>query len=235
MRRWMRCGYTDADGRYEMGAYAFGSGFVSLTAVHPDFMPARKPMRSPSQGEPSVVVNFVLSGGGAVEGKVLGSHGEPIRNATVTQGFGGDRSTRTDEQGAWRLQGLAYGRKSFFVAQAKGYALAYQDAEPGSGKSVPTLFFRMVPGSTYQGHVLEADGRPIADATIFLRIDISRQWERKRVCGPLWTDEQGEFRADGLPQSGITADVSKKGRAGIVDFPLVPGKDNRITMNASGF
>src|SRR5262245_8820097 len=121
---------TDAEGRYEIKELA--AGRYNLTATKGGFVQSNYGQRRAgepgtpidlSDGQTADKVNFVLSRGSVISGKIVDDGGEPVSGtqvAAVRYQFmagarrlvpgGGEGSTdRTDDQGSFRLFGLPPG------------------------------------------------------------------------------------------------------------------------------
>jgi len=121
---------TDAEGRYEIRDLP--AGRYNLTATKGGFVQSAYGARRPgepgtpidlSDGQSADKVNFVLSRGGVIAGRIVDDGGEPVSGTMVAamryQFMGGSRrlvpgtgeggSDRTDDQGAFRLFGLPPG------------------------------------------------------------------------------------------------------------------------------
>jgi hypothetical protein len=121
---------TDAEGRYEIRELA--AGRYTITATKGGFVQGQFGQRRPgepgtpidlSDGQSAERVNFVLSRGGVIAGRIVDDGGEPVSGTMVSamryqfmsgarrlMPGGGEGSTdRTDDQGAFRLFGLPPG------------------------------------------------------------------------------------------------------------------------------
>ncbi|MDF9745116.1 carboxypeptidase regulatory-like domain-containing protein [Natrinema salsiterrestre] len=100
---------------------------------------------------------------GTVEGTVTDADGEPIADATVTVG---DRQTTTDENGTYSLE-LEPGEYTLAVS-ADGYEDASETVtvEAAATTTADVTLDAEPSDGTLDGTVTDADGEPIADATV---------------------------------------------------------------------
>lgn len=157
---------TDAEGRYEIRELA--AGRYNITAMKGGFVTGQYGQRRPtdpgtpidlSDGQSADKVNFALSRGGVIAGRIVDDGGEPMTGTMVAAmrfqfmagqrrlvpGGGGEGSTdRTDDQGNFRLFGLPPGdyyisannRSSMMMmpnmnsTETDGYAPTYYPGTP---------------------------------------------------------------------------------------------------------
>jgi len=82
--------------------------------------------------------------GSAIEGKILGGDGKPVRDAVVTvRALDGGKSwasAPSDGKGRFRMEGLAYGWGDIVIATAQGEFLGDQAMAFSPGKKVEVTF-----------------------------------------------------------------------------------------------
>lgn len=161
---------TDAEGRFEIRELA--AGRYSVSAAKGGFVTGQFGQRRPnepgtpidlSEGQTAEKVNFALSRGGVISGRVVDDGGEPVAGTQVAamrfQFMGGARrlvpggsegsNDRTDDQGGFRLYGLPPGE--YFVSannrsgnfmqadvtntEADGFAPTYYPGTPNIGEA----------------------------------------------------------------------------------------------------
>lgn len=161
---------TDNEGRFEIKELA--AGRYNISAAKGSFVTAVFGQKRPNEpgtpidladGQIAEKVNFVLSRGSIISGKIVDDGGEPVSGTTVTAmryqfisgtrrlvPGGGEGSTdRTDDQGGFRLYGLSPGdyyvsannRNNQFLApgmtntEAEGFAPTYYPGTPNMSEA----------------------------------------------------------------------------------------------------
>ena len=102
---------TSIDGKFSIDGISRGAW--ALAAKHVGFAGSPQPTRLTLEpGDSKTGIEIKLTPTGAIVGRVTDAGGEPVEGASVeAEGYGGVRATRsTDEQGHFRLGGLAPGR-----------------------------------------------------------------------------------------------------------------------------
>jgi uncharacterized repeat protein (TIGR01451 family) len=154
-------------------------------------------------------INFSLTQGGSVTGKVTDGQGNPLANADIWADYYESRDwaggTRTDNEGSFIIQGLAAGQYRV-GAQAAGHVkkfynntLIYDQAEPVSvtaGQSTSGINFALEPGGAISGTIADSQGNPISGADVWADYYESRDW-----AGSARTDNEGNYTIQVL-QSG---------------------------------
>jgi len=120
----------------------------------------------------------------------------PIENAEITFGWTDiDRSYRTDETGIARIGGLAP-HTWHFIIRAEGFATTFNKSALQTSGSTTEVQFELQPGASIRGAVVDEEGFPIADSTVYCG-------SNEAVMSPgfarVQTDMQGEFEISGLP------------------------------------
>jgi len=209
---------TDAEGRYEIKDLP--AGRFNLTASKGGFVSGNFGQRRPgepgtpidlSDGQTADKVNFVLARGGVISGRVVDDGGEAVSGTTVAamryQFMSGQRrlmpsggegaSDRTDDQGSFRLFGLAPGdyyvsannRNSMMMmagvnnTEAAGFAPTYYPGTPNiaeatrvtvranqemSGANFALVVARM---AKVRGRALNSRGEPVTSAMLMMMPD----------------------------------------------------------------
>lgn len=156
---------TDSEGRFEIKELP--AGRFTITATKGGYVQSQYGQRRPSEpgtpielsdGQTAEKVNFVMSRGGVIAGKVVDDGGEPVAGTMVqamryqfmagsrrlVPGGGEGSSDRTDDQGGFRLYGLPPGdyyvsanaRNGMVMAaeinntEAEGFAPTYYPGTP---------------------------------------------------------------------------------------------------------
>ncbi|MFO0931927.1 MAG: carboxypeptidase regulatory-like domain-containing protein [Planctomycetota bacterium] len=185
-----------------------------------------------------------LTPGLVVVGSVKGPDGAPVAGAEVRaanasplyQGawnwgvnmtLGNQPLATTDEGGAFRIANLPPTNDlTLYAAKAPllGAATERLKLEAG-GPPPPPVLLTLAAGATVAGRVVDADGKPLAAWMV--------NWWSQDPKAPGWgnttSDEEGRFRVEGLPATGIVLSAQPtSGRRGganqRLDPPLSPGE-----------
>ena len=170
-----------------------------------------------------------LERGVLITGTVRGADGKPIANAKV--GLGKDRvasnvlpEQETDADGRFTCAARV-GEMAMITVRAKGYApeikqlIVTQSPEP--------LVFDLQPGHVLTGRVLDRQGKPIGDASVYLDT-----WRDARTLDTrLLTDAEGRFTWTNAPADAILADVYKRGYADNRKVAITAGGTNEIVLH----
>ena len=142
-------------------------------------------------------------------GRVTDEDGRPIAGARVSQGSDLRdaqviNEATTDAAGRFALIGVPPG-PTVLTAEALGFApdLISLSARPGS----PPVEFRLGPGRTIRGRIVDAHDKPIAGAPIAAdqwRGHHSLRWQTR-------TDVEGRFRWDDAPADEVLIDLGTLG------------------------
>lgn len=206
---------TDNNGNFEIKELA--AGRYTVTAVKGGFVMGQFGQRRPGEpgtpidlgeGQTAEKVNFVLARGGVISGKVVDDGGEPVSGTQVAamrfQFMGGTRRLvpggsegsmdRTDDQGGFRLYGLAPGeyyvsannRNMGFVApnmnntESEGFAPTYYPgtASLNEATRIPVKAGQEMSGANFalivarmarvRGRALNSRGEPMASSMLML-------------------------------------------------------------------
>ncbi|HWI19863.1 MAG TPA: carboxypeptidase-like regulatory domain-containing protein, partial [Vicinamibacterales bacterium] len=206
---------TDAEGRYELRELM--AGRYTITANKGGYVMGQYGQRRPgepgtpielSDGQTAEKVNFVLSRGSVISGRIVDDGGEPVSGTNVQamryQFMGGSRrlmpgggegaSDRTDDQGQFRLYGLAPGdyyisannRTQQFMSpgmvnnEADGFAATYYPGTPSiseaqrvtvkAGQEMTGANFALTVArmARIRGRVLTSNGEPLSNGVLML-------------------------------------------------------------------
>ncbi len=162
--------------------------------------PVRDQVRQPEQAGTAVVAGRVLAA----------DSGRPVKRArVVVSGGGRPHAAVTDEQGRYRIAGLAAGSytitagKTGFVDAAFGQRRALRTGTPlqvADGQQVADADIRLPRGGVITGHIADEDGEPLARAQVNV---LRYQWvggeKRLAPAGVDQSDDRGQYRVFGLP------------------------------------
>lgn len=113
-----RSAVTDSQGRFRIEA--LGSGKYRFTARHPDLAKASARDVEVAEDKPTENVQIQLDAGGGVEGTVTGYGMRPLADALVVAfslNAGSFKSSTTDRNGFYRIDGLAPGQYVVFKSR----------------------------------------------------------------------------------------------------------------------
>ena len=194
---------TGADGRFELtGAPA---GTISLRATAGDFLSGSTRSANGSvtiaEGQKEAEAEIVFEGNGALSGRVTRG-GQPVADARVFVGGGSGGSGgsgRTDESGAYRVEGLDAGRlhrERPGRGTGGGRAVSKEvriDGETSLDVDLPmaSLFGLVVDGATKQ---------PLADARVTANLD----GDASGRPGYATSDSNGRFSVDDVEPGAYT-------------------------------
>ena len=146
-----------------------------------------------------------------IAGKVVAADtGRPLRRArVVVSGTGRSQAASTDEQGRYRITGLAAGSytvtaaKSGYVDGAFGQRRSLRSGSPvelTDGQQATNVDLKLARGGVVTGHVLDEEGEPLARALVtVLRQQYVRGEKQLTPAGNDQTDDRGQYRVFGLP------------------------------------
>ncbi|MHC5539201.1 carboxypeptidase-like regulatory domain-containing protein, partial [Singulisphaera rosea] len=194
---------TDAEGRWRCDVMPSKLDDVWIRLSHPDFAvdttygATPKPSMAQLRDQTGVMV---MKKGLVLEGQVLDLEGRPIGGASVAQGS--DRwgteypDTITNAQGRFRFGGIKPGEVTLTV-QAKGRAPDVKSMVlEKEGESVE---FRLGPGRTIRGRVLDPAGQGIGGVTV-----VADTWRSHRsIDFRAKTDKDGRFRWEDAPKDEV--------------------------------
>jgi protocatechuate 3,4-dioxygenase beta subunit len=217
---------TDDQGRWRCGLMPADLDDLWIRLAHPDYVSDNSYGETPRPTIPDLRKGtgvMVMKRGLAVEGRVIDADtGRPIQGANVAQGrdrFGSHYpEATTDADGRFAFKNARPG-ETVLTVRAKGRAPDLKTVTPGPGAA--PVEFRLGPGRTVRGRLVDQQGRPVAGA--FVAADT---W---RGCRSLmWrvdTDAEGRFRWDEAPPDEVLIDMGKQGFQSVRHKPITPSDD----------
>lgn len=149
---------TGPDGMFRLGELKAGDS-LDLSVQHPDHMAARLPGVKVPTAEP---LRIELRKGRTLSGRVVGTEGEPVAGAALSQSRGSRLHGSTDPEGAFHIGGIEPGSVDLRVT-AKGYRPKVLEGivipEEKDPESLEITLGRSVP---VEVRVLSTDGEPLA-------------------------------------------------------------------------
>ncbi|GMW02900.1 MAG: hypothetical protein AMXMBFR84_40360 [Candidatus Hydrogenedentota bacterium] len=242
------------DGRFEFPALSSGSHSIDI--AHDRYVLVDGPQEV-TVGVSTPPITLFVSPGGSITGRVVdaATH-EGIGSVQVSatpgvgtlpsltesrmQGTGPKRSTITDSNGAFQIQGLAPGSYRLQVATATpGYASGFTadsavNVQVALGESIEGVEIILDRGITAEGLVLDTEDRPVADANLVMRGAILGRSPSKQTV----SDSQGRFvfsglRADQEITISASTDVAMSGEIGPIYVPAEGVQDIRVVLETS--
>lgn len=199
---------TGADGMFELTGAPRGT--INLNARTGDFMTGSRTASSHvtiGEGQTEVAAEIVFEAGFRVDGRVTRG-GRPVTDASVSanpEGGGRSASGRTDESGAYSLEGLAegtYNIAAFAMFGGEGAPIHRRVQITGD-----TTVDLEAPVARLAGTVVEVEsGRPLSEASVEVEDPEPGTFGRRMMAV---TDSGGRFTLDGLDPKGYRLVVRK--------------------------
>jgi uncharacterized membrane protein/protocatechuate 3,4-dioxygenase beta subunit len=233
--RWVNATATRADGRYIIdflppGAYrirAFVTGDYSGEWYSNTYNREDAAIVNAADGIEVSNINFSLSVGGTISGRVLqNTGGQPLAGALVSASdydSGEWRSdTLTREDGSYIIHGLPAG--SYRVAASGSdyartyYAAAfdYDAAMPvavAAGIDTPNINFSLTPSGSISGEIKDSNGQAITGAQV-----IAYSYSSQRWITHVWTQPDGSYTVKDLAEGRYLIQVRSYGSYYIPQF-----------------
>lgn len=135
----------------------------------------------------------------AVEGYVVDTlNAGPVANAQVDAISRDNYKTNTDAKGHYVLKGLKPGRYAVY-ARKDGYGLKVRLVNLMHGMNLDHFNLQLPKGATISGHVLNADGKSLANMRVDVWAKVFRDGSNSFFpAGFATTDETGRYRISGL-------------------------------------
>lgn len=209
---WSGSTRTGADGRFQFTGVPPGT--VTLRGTAGDFAgSSRSVMKQVEmpEGQPVVEAELVFDPGYVLSGRVTRT-GQPLPNVTVVVnligGGGRQASSRTDEGGFYRMEGLAEGTYNVFaMAGLLGGSSRSQQVGLTGDQTVDIEF----PSAKLSGTVIDAESKaPLQDAVVTATPnDPVSAAAGGRQARSATTDSKGTFRITDLDPAGYIVNVRK--------------------------
>ncbi len=170
-------------------------------------------------------VELDLAASVRLEGFVRDPAGNPVAAAKITMGIPDPAfSARTDAMGRYSILDVPVGTHAVTASSERLRPQTLNVDLPTSGQTY-TQDFTLAFGSTLAGRVIDEAGQPVARATVTVSNEVARV---------VRTEENGEFRADGLGEGQITVSVIARGFAPSYERAVAPGRTDVTVRMARG-
>ncbi|MBN1975752.1 MAG: carboxypeptidase regulatory-like domain-containing protein [Sedimentisphaerales bacterium] len=222
---------TDANGLWVCDIIPEKPDRITIRFTHPDYRTENFRGQAPSpmvqmlqEMSHIIIMQKQLN----LTGQVLDRDGVPIEGALVAQG--GDRrsiyypSTKTDSEGRYTFENVTPG-EMFLTVQAAGYS-------PDTirflvDRQMSPIVFRLEPGHTITGQVIDPNNKPIPDVT--LSADTWREF--RSLTWETTTDANGRFVWNDAPADEVMININKRRYIIIRNYSIKPSeKDYVITL-----
>jgi len=234
-------GYANTD---ENGNYTISSlqqGVYRVFAYHNDY--TREEQSAVEAGTANV--NFVLTGRGAIEGRVLSAkNGQPVTRFQVGAFPGqidltkpsmyGNMTAFVDPQGNFKLTNVEAG-VVYVGVTAEGFAPSQQPVSGvREGATVSGVVFKLDPGATIDGIVTDNNGTPVSGARIFFGNAPTNQWQIDRETVGT-SDANGKFTITSVgPETTAVSAVHGDYAPGSAQVSIKPGGTAQVTIRLGG-
>lgn len=201
---------TGPDGRFELSGVPTGQ--ISVRASAGDFasgmMRSANASVSIAEGQTEAEVEIVFEGDGALSGRVTRG-GKPVADARIVAGAartGRSASGRTDETGAYRIEGITPGEYEVWV-QADAYGRAGNVSRTVSIDGEARLDVELPVASLF-GIVVDASTKqPLAE----VRVAASLEGGAEGRPGAATSDSNGRFFVEELEEASYTLSLRRSG------------------------
>jgi protocatechuate 3,4-dioxygenase beta subunit len=223
---------TDSGGRWRCDIMPAWLDEIWIRLDHPDYISDEmygKTPKPPIEQLRDMTGVMVMKKGVTVAGQVVDMNDRPIEGASVAQGsdrFGSEYpSTRTDNEGRFQFANARPGQMVLTV-QASGYSPELETIVIGN--SLEPVRFRLEPGHTLRGQIVDKGGNPIVGA--FVAADTWRG--HRSLSWRVDTDAQGRFRWNDAPADEVLVDMGKQYYMSIRHYGMTASdQEYTITMN----
>jgi uncharacterized GH25 family protein/peroxiredoxin len=216
---------SDKEGRWHCDVAPEDLSEVRISASHPDFIPGGSES-TPAMKEQKHVLH--LEQGALVRGQVLDAQGQPAKGMAVSLGqMWAEPNTpqaKTDAKGEFVLKNCPIGPSAVTV-QGEGFAPQCQKFTVG--KENQPLSFRLEPGATLRGRVVDQQGKPLEGIGVY-----ADTWQDLRTLTfRSTTDREGRFVWKNAPRDAVIFNFSANGFRSDRNRPLTASDDEQtITL-----
>lgn len=222
---------TDGEGRWRCDIMPSQLDDIWIRLAHPDYISDEmygKTPKPPIEKLRAMTGVMVMKQGLTVSGLIIDANDRPIEGASVAQGsdrFGSHYpSTQTDSEGRFEFENVRPGEMVLTV-QAKGYSPDLKSFSVHRG--MEPLEFRLEPGHTIRGRIVDTADNPIAGA--FVAADTWRG--HRSLKWRVDTDAEGRFEWNEAPSDEVLIDMGKQHYMSVRNYGMSPSEQEyEITM-----
>jgi beta-lactamase regulating signal transducer with metallopeptidase domain/protocatechuate 3,4-dioxygenase beta subunit len=234
---WLNKCVTDEEGNYQLGWYTRTKPMWSMEVTHKDYAEQNRAEIAPPAEGLTARSDFVMDEGMEITGEVRDEEGHPIKGASVRYGANwsliGTKWDWSDAEGKFTIKKIGRTESRSIVAEAAGFAPAWQAAAPMKAPAKQPLIFILKKGLVVKGQVLDGMGKPVAQVGISPRMKIARQSEY--VGNNVRSYQDGRFELRDLAATDMSYDVWGRGVSAKRGVPFDPTLPLVITVDKPGF
>lgn len=161
-------------------------------------------------------VDLDLSAGVRIEGTVRDAAGNPVPGARIQMELPDPAfATRTDGTGRYSIPNVPPGVHTLTASSERLRPQIVANLDLSTPGRTVTQDFTLSFGAVVAGRVVDDTGAPIGRAMITVSNEVARV---------VRSDEDGNFRAEGLGEGPITVSVTARGFAPGSEAPVAPGR-----------
>ncbi len=233
---WLNKCVTDEEGNYQLGWYTRTKPMWSMEVTHKDYAEQNRLEITPPAEGLTVRSDFVMDAGMEITGEVRDEEGHPIKGASVRYGANwsliGTKWDWSNAEGKFTIKKIGRTESRSIVAEAGGFAPAWQAAAPLKDPSKQPLSFVLKKGLVVKGQVLDGTGRPVAEVAISPQMKIAGHGEY--VGNTVQSDQDGRFELRDLAPTDMSFDVWGRDVSVKRQISFDPAKPLVITVDKPG-
>jgi hypothetical protein len=207
---------------FELATGADGKCPVAQVEPGPWRIVAQSPGVAPSVAKATVEtggmanVELDLAAGVRIEGTVRDAAGNPVPGARIQMELPDPAfSTRTDGTGRYSIPNVPPGVHTLTASSERLRPQIVANLDLSTPGQTVTQDFTLPIGAVVAGRVVDDTGAPIGRAMITVSNEVARV---------VRSDEDGNFRAEGLGEGPITVSVTARGYASASEAAVAPGR-----------
>jgi hypothetical protein len=226
------------DMNYKDGSFcveAIGAGIYQVQIAADGFAWTDSPEINTSQNAPVVIK---LSRGGTIKGMVVNDAGQPIdgvkiipmskaREMTPTGLSFSEQDTAVTVNGVFELNNITAGMESIKAIYTDYPPSIVDNIVVKEGQTTEGIKIVLSKGATVEGYVYDSAGLPQAGTALIFQNSPYYNWseEKSGQIATATTDENGYYRAEGLPEKICFVSLPKERNAtGVTCRAFVPAK-----------
>lgn len=224
---------SGSDGTYRVTGLAGGQYGVRLrTPGNSEYGQRYEPPRmvSVASGGEMTGIDFPLSKGLHIAGRVVSENGEAVSNASVSAQSGNNNYShaQSDEEGRFTVHGLRPAPEIYAQASAEGYGRAKAGPYSLVEGSVENAEIVLSKEAIIEGMVVDERGNPVPKALVGVMVT---EAGNRRTMYHEEANEAGEFRVSKLAAGGCSLSPGPPGSQGGMWNDQAPGRKS-ITVSA---